>query len=54
MARNFLGKFWEILLGRISYWVVGVSGVILTILTFLKAKKRHSVNTEEQLKSKLA
>ena len=45
---------WEILLGRISYWVVGVWGVISTILTFFKAKKQHSVNIEYQLKSKLA
>ena len=35
------GGEWEILLGRISYCVVGVWGVISTILTFFKAKKQN-------------
>ena len=37
----------ESLVGGIFYWVVGF------ILTFLKAKKQHSINIEHQLKSKL-
>ena len=45
---------WEIMLGRISYGVVGVWGVISTIVTFFKVKKQHSVNIEHQIKSKLA
>ena len=49
------GGEWEILLGRIFYWVVGIwGGVIPTILIFFKAKNQHSANIEHQLKSKLA
>ena len=49
------GEEWEILLGRSFYWLVNIWGVvILTILTFFKAKKHYSVNIEHQIKSKLA
>ena len=49
------GGEWEILLGRISYCLVGIwGGLISTILTFFKAKKKYSVNIKHQLKSKLA
>ena len=49
------GGEWEILLGRIFYWVVGIWwGVIPAILIFFKAKNQHSVNIEYELKSKLA
>ena len=46
----------EILLGvgEFFYQGVGTWGVILTIQTFFKAKKKLSVNIEHQIKSKLA
>ena len=50
MGRISLPNGWggrEILVGRIFCWVAGF------ILTFLKAKKQHSINIEHQLKSKL-
>ena len=45
----------KIFLREIFYSVMKTwGGVILTIWTFFKAKKQHSVNTEHKLKSKLA
>ena len=50
------GGNWKCCWGEFFYpprwWQPG--GVILAIRTFFKTKKQHSVNTEHQLKSKLA